>query len=659
MPIVFSTPNWHLSGVSTFTAHLARRLVQAGIETRILITDPPRNLLYRIPYPESVPVLDLDMGIDVKLRLRCEKVLELLKDEAPCVFIPNYDFDLFGIAEALPPDVGVVGVLHSDDPLYYKQWRRYGQAWNACVCVSQHIADTASHVRPELARRIHVIPYGIPAAGPPSGRLHDENLLRIVYPNLLNQHQKRALDLVGIFRALKRRGVAFQITIAGVGKLEKPLQDALGEFVARGEAVFAGVLTPVEIAGLMERSDVYLLTSNFEGLPLSLLEAMQKGCVPVVSAVASGIPEVVQDGENGCLVPIGDVDGFAGRLARLHADRELLRGLSERAAETLTQKRYRDETMAQCYVELFEQVVAGMTCRESPCRRGRMHFTPRLWPKLVFDNLPFRLRWRARVALSRLWPDFQPPCGARRCCFLCTTWRSGSTFLGHAVLVAADLDLATEHFYLQTQEASLGSVLRGRSLLFYLERLMGCRTNPYGIFGTKVMWRDFEVVLRRLRQLPELRSLTELDALRAVFPKPLFLFLTRADKLRQAISLYRAEASNVWHRYDDGRSYVTPRRAPVEPEYDYAGIRRALERVARADMAWRDFFRRNGIQPLEMTYEAVSASLSGTVGRILEWLGQEVPAERLGRVRSKYVKLADAKTEEWVRRYQRDSRQDL
>ena len=74
-----------------------------------------------------------------------------------------------------------------------------------------------------------------------------------------------------------------------------------------------------------------------------------------------------------------------------------------------------------------------------------------------------------------------------------------------------------------------------------------------------------------------------------------------------------------------------------------------------ADEAWRDFFRRNGIEPLELTYEEVSADLAAAVRRILEWLGHEVPAELPSRLHSRYVKLANADTEGWVERFHRDS----
>lgn len=63
-------------------------------------------------------------------------------------------------------------------------------------------------------------------------------------------------------------------------------------------------------------ADVLLMPSLFEGLPMSLLEAMAMR-VPVVASALDGIAEVVEDGRDGFLVPSGDVAGFAGRVCRL------------------------------------------------------------------------------------------------------------------------------------------------------------------------------------------------------------------------------------------------------------------------------------------------------------------------------------------------------
>jgi glycosyltransferase involved in cell wall biosynthesis len=95
---------------------------------------------------------------------------------------------------------------------------------------------------------------------------------------------------------------------------------------ARAEVL--GVATHVDLLGwvqgeqktrLLNSCRVYVLPSYFEGLPMSILEAMATG-VPVIATAIGGIPEAIDDGVEGYLLAPGDVDGLAERLERLLSD---------------------------------------------------------------------------------------------------------------------------------------------------------------------------------------------------------------------------------------------------------------------------------------------------------------------------------------------------
>ena len=92
-----------------------------------------------------------------------------------------------------------------------------------------------------------------------------------------------------------------------------------------------------DAADLLRASDVFLLPSSTEGMPLSLLEA-QATRVPAVAAPVGGVPEVVADGATGFLVPQENAAGYADAVARLLSDRELAGRFADRAYERVTRE---------------------------------------------------------------------------------------------------------------------------------------------------------------------------------------------------------------------------------------------------------------------------------------------------------------------------------
>jgi glycosyltransferase involved in cell wall biosynthesis len=157
--------------------------------------------------------------------------------------------------------------------------------------------------------------------------------------------------------------------------------------------IFAGSVRYAEVPALLREHDVFLLTSDYEGLPLSLLEAMGQGLVPVVSALKSGIPEVV-DNSNGLLVAVNDVPGYARAIVQLHAGRDLLAAKSFAARVRVK----RDFSVAA----MTDRWLAVM-----PAPQGSDEIWPKRWhiqgPLLarnpIYYSAPVRLLRRAAVRL--------------------------------------------------------------------------------------------------------------------------------------------------------------------------------------------------------------------------------------------------------------------
>jgi glycosyltransferase involved in cell wall biosynthesis len=125
-------------------------------------------------------------------------------------------------------------------------------------------------------------------------------------------------DLLQACAELTQRCPSLHLALGGDGDRSAVQQqaDALG--VAR-HVELLGWVQGEQKTRLLNSCRIYVLPSYFEGLPMSILEAMASG-VPVIATAIGGIPEAIQDGVEGYLLAPGDVQGLADRIARLLAD---------------------------------------------------------------------------------------------------------------------------------------------------------------------------------------------------------------------------------------------------------------------------------------------------------------------------------------------------
>ncbi len=142
--------------------------------------------------------------------------------------------------------------------------------------------------------------------------------------------------LLEAMRILKEEGRAFTLHFAGVeqgknGYIER-FQSLLGE-----RFIYEGVVSGNQKTNLFKRCHVFVLPSFYEGLPISLLETMSYGLVPVVTDVGS-IGEYVKDEENGLLLKVKDSQSIVEAIDKLGSDGKLLQGLSKNARQTISER---------------------------------------------------------------------------------------------------------------------------------------------------------------------------------------------------------------------------------------------------------------------------------------------------------------------------------
>jgi len=149
--------------------------------------------------------------------------------------------------------------------------------------------------------------------------------------------------LVEACRLLAEAGVELICTLVGDGPDRRALTQQIADSGLDGRVTILGERDRLQIAALLSTAQVLAAPSvptrsgKREGIPVVLMEAMSAG-LPVVASRLSGIPELVEDGVSGLLVPPRDAAGLAGALRRLHDDPSLRRAFGRKGRETVVRE---------------------------------------------------------------------------------------------------------------------------------------------------------------------------------------------------------------------------------------------------------------------------------------------------------------------------------
>ena len=169
-------------------------------------------------------------------------------------------------------------------------------------------------------------------------------------------------------------------------------------------------------------------------------------------------------------------------------------------------------------------------------------------------------------------------------------------------------------------------------------------TTENGVLGTKIMWayfRDF-VRLARRTTAPDVRP-CEVPA--SVLPNlRRFVWMSRRDTTRQAVSLWKALQTKQWRRDSDEDVSGEGLR------FSFAAVDHLKLRIDEHNAAWQDFFEGCGVEPMEVVYEELVEDYRGTVLWLLDGIGIPVP-ENFAVAEPKMRRQADELSEEWVRLY--------
>lgn len=264
-------------------------------------------------------------------------------------------------------DLPIVTTLHGTDITLVGLHPSFHEITRFSILRSQGLTAVSEYLKAETVRdfavpeeRIEVIPNFIDervwrpdkepchrAALAPGGEkivMHVSNFRAV----------KRVEDVVEVFSRIVRT-VDARLVLVGDGPERPRVMDRAEELGVRERTLFLGKHASVD--ELLACADLFLLPSENESFGLAALEAMACGA-PVVASAVGGLPEVVEDGVSGYLLPVGAVDDMAEVGTRILCDQALHKRLGE-AGRRLAIERYSAATVVPRYEACYERVVSG------------------------------------------------------------------------------------------------------------------------------------------------------------------------------------------------------------------------------------------------------------------------------------------------------------
>lgn len=178
------------------------------------------------------------------------------------------------------------------------------------------------------------------------------DILNILFLGRIEE-PKGILDLITAFNQLYKE-IRFKFILCGIGPLCKYTVDTLS-LLMKSDFSYRGVVFGIDKEKAIVESDIFLLPSHFEGLPMSMLEVMAAEVVPVVSNVGS-IPNVVKNEENGMIIEKNNPNDIYIKLKKLLENPEKMTLLSANARKTVVEKydvRLMVEELENIYTDIF------------------------------------------------------------------------------------------------------------------------------------------------------------------------------------------------------------------------------------------------------------------------------------------------------------------
>ena len=319
-----------VASLATDHTPITRRMEAAGV---------------RIEYLDKKPGLDLTM---------IPKLVSLMKREKPDVVHTHLSVIKYvGLAAKLAGVKKCVHTVHNvaheeaEGPLQKITNKFYfSSGWSVPVALSPEVQKTILDLYGLPEEKVPVIYNGIDLSRCIPKQDYAAEPLTLIHIGRFNV-QKNHRGLLEAFQKLLREIPECRLRLLGDGELREETESYARELGIADHVEFLG--SQSNVYPYLQQADIFLLPSLFEGMPMTIIEAMGTG-LPVVASAVGGVPDMLRHEESGILVSL-DPEEVSNACCRLAKNEALRRKLGENARQDSV--RFSADYMARCYCEEY------------------------------------------------------------------------------------------------------------------------------------------------------------------------------------------------------------------------------------------------------------------------------------------------------------------
>ena len=353
MKIMQVIPYFCFGGAETMCENLTYALTAAGHDVTVVSLISDRTPIARRMEENGIRIhyLDKKLGLDLSM---IPRLINVMKQEKPDVVHTHLNVIKYAAVAARLCGIRCVHTVHNvaheeaegrlqkiTNTIYFRR------GWAVPVALSPKVQATILSFYGLKEEQVPMIYNGVDL-----GKCCPKEDYSLSKPAILLHigrfnGQKNHRGLLEAFAQIVKTFPDCCLQLIGDGDLEEETKDNVKSLGLQEKVLFLGNQT--NVYPFLQAADLFLLPSKFEGMPMTIIEAMGTG-IPIVASAVGGVPDMLEDGVSGILVPC-DPDAVAQAVLQLLEQKDLREKLGTHALEN--SRRFSAEYMAQCYCDIY------------------------------------------------------------------------------------------------------------------------------------------------------------------------------------------------------------------------------------------------------------------------------------------------------------------